>query len=273
MDNQTRKAKMIETFNAVSPGYDNPALRFFPESAKYMSRFLDAPDIRRVLDVATGTGNLSLEIARTFPGDQVTGIDFSAGMLTQARAKAEAENITNVEFLEMDMNEITLTDNHFDAAVCAFGVFFAEDMAKQLRHIACKVRPAGKIVVSCFYEDSFQPLVEIFSKRLEQYGIERPSLRWKLISTETKCETLFRDAGLEEIQVERKDLGYYLKDAAGWWDVIWNAGFRSQVSQLSTSDLKKFREEHLREIEGLRTEEGIWLNVNVLYASGIRPVR
>lgn len=261
---------MIETFNAVSPGYDNPALRFFPESAKCMVGYMDAPDIRRVLDVATGTGNLSLEIARTFPGAQVTGIDFSAGMLAQARKKAEAENFMNAEFLEMDMNDITLPDNHFDAAVCAFGVFFAEDMTKQLRHIAAKIRPGGRIIISCFYEDSFQPLVEIFSRRLEQYGVERPSLRWKLIATALKCRALFLDAGLEEIRVDNKDLGYYLKDAEEWWDVVWNAGFRVQVSQLSTADLKKFREEHLREIEALRIEEGIWLNVNALYASGIK---
>jgi ubiquinone/menaquinone biosynthesis C-methylase UbiE len=270
MDAQTRKAKMIETFDTVSTGYDNRSLRFFSESAKCMAGYLDAPDIRRVLDVAAGTGNLALEIARTFPGAKVTGIDFSAGMLAQARAKAEAGNISNVEFLEMDMHEMTLPDGHFDAAVCAFGVFFAEDMTKQLRHIAQKVRPGGRIIISCFYEDAFQPLVEIFSKRLELYGVERPSLRWKLIASETKCQALFRDAGLEEIRVEKKDLGYYLKDAAKWWDVIWNAGFRSQVGQLCTEDLKKFREEHLREIEALRTKEGIWLNVNVLYTLGVR---
>lgn len=262
---------MIETFDTVSVGYDNQALRFFSESAKCMAEYMDASDIRRVLDVATGTGNLALEIARTFPDAQVTGIDFSAGMLAQARAKAKAGNISNVEFIEMDMHEITLPDGHFDAAVCAFGVFFAEDMAKQLRHIADKVRPSGRIVVSCFYEDSFQPLVDFFSKRLEQYGVERPPLRWKLIATEPKCRALFRDAGLVEIWVERKDLGYYLKDAAEWWDVVWNAGFRNQVSQLSTDDLKKFRDEDLKEIETLRTKEGIWLNVDVLYTSGVMP--
>src|SRR5512147_200099 len=101
MDAETRKTRMIETFNTVSTGYDSRALRFFSESAECMAGYLDGPDIKRVLDVATGTGNLALEIARSFPGMQVTGIDFSPGMLAQARAKAEAEGIRNAEFLEM----------------------------------------------------------------------------------------------------------------------------------------------------------------------------
>jgi len=265
------KKRTIETFNTVSAGYDNRSLRFFAESAKCMAHYLDAPDIRRVLDVATGTGNLALEIARTSSDIKVTGIDFSPGMLAQARAKAERDGIGNAEFLEMDMHEITLPDSHFDAAVCAFGVFFAEDMTEQLRHMAAKVRPEGRIVISCFFEDSFQPLVEILSRRLERYGVERPSLRWMLIATEPRCRALFRDSGLKEIRVERHDIGYYLKGPAEWWNVVWNAGFRSQVSQLSSPDLERFKREHLREVESLRTPDGIWLNVKVLYATGIRP--
>ncbi len=273
MDNESRRAKTIETFNAVSAGYDRPALRFFSESARHMGRYLDAPDIRRVLDVATGTGNLALEIARTLPNVQVTGIDFSPGMLAQARAKAKAAHIRTAEFIEMDMHEITLPDKSFDAAVSAFGVFFAEDMVKQLRHIASKVRPGGRVIISCFFEDSFQPLVEIFSKQLERYGIERPSLRWRLIATEAKCQELFHDAGLHEICVERENLGSFLESPARWWDVIWNAGFRMQVGQLPAEDLKRFKEEHLREIAALQPRERIWLNVNVLYTVGTRPPR
>jgi ubiquinone/menaquinone biosynthesis C-methylase UbiE len=273
MDAETRKAKLITTFDTVSTGYDNRPLRFFSESAKYMTGLLNAPDIKCVLDVAAGTGNLALEIARTFPHVQVTGIDFSPGMLARARTKAEAQDIRNVEFLEMDMHKITLPDGDFDAAVCAFGIFFAEDMTKQLRHIAQKVRPRGRIVISCFYEDSFQPLVELFSERLERYGVERPSLRWKLIATEPKCRQLLDDAGMGEIRVTRKDLGYYLKGPEEWWDVVWNAGFRSQVSQLSPEDLERFRDEHMAEVETLRTVEGIRLNVNVIYASGVTPVK
>jgi ubiquinone/menaquinone biosynthesis C-methylase UbiE len=269
MDDETLKSKVVDTFNAVSAGYDNRSLRFFSESAKHMARYMDDPDIRRVLDVATGTGNLALEIARTFPATQVTGIDFSSGMLAQARAKAEKEGVANAEFFEMDMHEIMLPDGHFDAAVCAFGVFFAEDMAEQLRHMAAKVRPGGRVVISCFYEDSFQPLVEMFSERLEQYGVGRPSLRWKLIATGPKCRELFLNSGLKEIRVEQRDLGYYLKGPAEWWDVVWNAGFRSQVGQLFPQKLERFKKEHLREIETLRTQDGIWLNVKVLYTTGI----
>jgi ubiquinone/menaquinone biosynthesis C-methylase UbiE len=271
MDPETRRAKTIETFNTVSAGYDNPSLRFFPESARQMARYLEAPDISRVLDVATGTGNLALEIARTLPAVQVTGIDFSAGMLAKAKAKAHREGIKNSAFLEMDMDEIAFPDNHFDAAVCAFGIFFAEDMSGQLRHMAAKVRPGGKIVISCFYEDFLQPLVGVLATRLKNYGIEKPPRKWRLIETESKCEALFRDAGLEKIRVERKDLGYYLEGPAQWWDVVWNAAFRSQLSQLSPDDLKRFKEEHLREVGKFLTKEGIWLNVKVLYATGIRP--
>ncbi|MEJ2697637.1 MAG: methyltransferase domain-containing protein [Candidatus Sulfobium sp.] len=268
MESEARKSKTVETFNTVSAGYDNPSLRFFSESARHMARYLDAPDIRRVLDVATGTGNLALEIARTFPEKQVTGIDFSSGMLAQARAKADGEGIRNAEFLEMDMHEIAFPDGHFDAGVCAFGVFFAEDMTKQLRHMAAKVRPGGKVVVSCFYEDSFQPLVEILGRLLERYGIERPPLKWRLIATEQKCEALFRDSGLEEIRVEHRDLGCYLEGSSQWWDVVWNAGFRTQIGRLSPRDLKRFKEEHLTDIEKLRTGKGIWLNVKILYTAG-----
>jgi ubiquinone/menaquinone biosynthesis C-methylase UbiE len=273
MGSKTPKPGMIETFNAVAAGYDNRSLRFFAESAKCMARYMYAPDIRRILDVATGTGNLALEIARTFPDTKVTGIDFSPGMLAQAKAKAKREGISNAEFFEMNMHQITLPDGYFDAAVCAFGVFFAEDMTEQLRRMTNKVRPSGRIVISCFYEDSFQPLVDLLAKKLENYGVERPPLRWKLISTEPKCRALFRDSGLEEISVEQQDLGYYLNGPEEWWDVVWNAGFRNQISQLFPNDLERFKKEHLREVETFRTRDGIWLNVKVLYTAGIRLAR
>lgn len=233
MDEQERKAKTKETFNTVSVGYDNHALRFFSENPKHMVEHLDIQGHEHVLDVATGTGNAALTLAAHMPYGRVTGVDFAAGMLVQARAKAKAENIHNADFLEMDMQALAFPDNHFSAAVCAFGIFFVEDMQKQLNHISNKVKPGGRIVISGFYEDSFSPLADIFFRRLQQFGVETPPLRWKLIATEEKCASFFSSTGLTDIRVERKNLGYYLEDADEWWDVIWHAGFRGLVNQLN----------------------------------------
>ncbi|WP_054693517.1 class I SAM-dependent methyltransferase [Geotalea toluenoxydans] len=116
-----------------------------------------------------------------------------------------------VEFLGMDMQSLQFPDNSFDAAVCAFGIFFVEDMERQLRHIADKVKPGGKTIISCFYEGTFSPCVDLFLDRIELFGVERPPLRWKRIAREEACDALFRAAGFTCVRVERKDLAITLK--------------------------------------------------------------
>jgi len=269
MDAQDRRKMMRETFDTVASGYDNPSLRFFIETARGVAALLEVRDNGRVLDVAAGTGNVSIEIAGRFPAALVTGVDLSPGMLAQARARAAAAGLRNLEFLEMDMHELAFPDGYFDAVVSSFGIFFADDMPGQLRHMASKARHGGLLLVTAFHEDTFRPLTDLFGDRLESYGVERPPLKWKQIASEDRIAALLRDAGLFDVRVRSRDHGYYLRDASQWWDVIWNAGMRSQVSKLPPGDLIKFKEEHLQEVDKLRTEEGIRFRVEVLYASGI----
>lgn len=262
-------ASIRETFDSVAAGYDSQSLRFFQDSARRMAAYFSPRESIHLLDVATGTGNAAITLARYLPSAKITGVDFSPAMLAQAREKAEGENVGNIEFLEMDMQKLEFPDDHFDAAVCAFGIFFVDDMERQLRHISDKVKSGGRVLISCFYEGSFSPCVDLFLDRIEQYGIERPPLRWKRIATEAGCNSLFRDAGLTDIRADRKDLGYYLENADRWWDVIWNGGFRGLAGQLA-DDIHRFRHEHMQEIDKLLTEDGIWLNVEVLHARGAK---
>ena len=71
--------------------------------------------------------------------------------------------------------------------------------------------------------------------------------------------------------MESRNVGYYLERPEQWWDVIWNAGFRRLVSLLPEADRERFRRDHLDEIEALRTRDGIWLDVGVLYTIGTKP--
>lgn len=268
MDEQQLKTMLKETFDTVSDGYDCKALRFFQASAEHMAFLLGLQGNENVLDVACGTGHAALAIAKLLPNGKVTAVDFSSGMLDQAQHKAALLDVRNVEFMEQDMQNLKFSDGFFDIAVCSFGIFFVEDMESQLLHIASKVRPGGRIMISNFQENYFHPLKDMLYDRLEAYGVQMPPQTWKRIASEVGCRQLFEYAGITNITITRKNVGYHMESALQWWDVVWNAGFRRMVSQLPAKDQEQFKRKHLNEVETLRTSEGIWLDVGVLFTCG-----
>jgi ubiquinone/menaquinone biosynthesis C-methylase UbiE len=269
--NEEQKAIIRETFNTIADGYDTGALRFFSHSAAELAALLEVQGHERVLDVACGTGHASLAIAPLLPHGRVTAVDFSPAMLARAGDKAESLGISNIEFLERDMQDLGFPEHSFDCAVCSFGIFFVEEMETQLAHIASMVKPGGKVMITNFQESYFHPLKELFIDRLLAYGVETPPQPWRRIAHEEGCRRLFATAGLSDIRVVRKDVGYHLANADEWWDIVWNAGYRRLLNRLSAPGLERFKEEHLREIETLRTVQGIRLDVGVLFSSGLVP--
>jgi demethylmenaquinone methyltransferase/2-methoxy-6-polyprenyl-1,4-benzoquinol methylase len=104
----------------------------------------------RVLDVATGTGDLALELARrVWPGGEVLGSDFSEGMLDRARAKADKLGSQRVRprFEWADATDLPYADDSFDAATVGFGARNFDDLAGGLAEMARVVRPGGRVVV------------------------------------------------------------------------------------------------------------------------------
>ena len=99
----------------------------------------------RALDVATGTGDLALELAaRVAPGGEVVGIDFAEKMLELARAKAGE---TNVRFETGNALALDFPDGAFDAATVGFGARNFSDLDLGLAEMARVVRPGGRVVV------------------------------------------------------------------------------------------------------------------------------
>jgi demethylmenaquinone methyltransferase/2-methoxy-6-polyprenyl-1,4-benzoquinol methylase len=97
----------------------------------------------RVLDVATGTGDLAIELARRVgPEGEVVGSDFSEGMLQRARRKAPA-----IRFEHGDALALAYQDGAFDAATVGFGVRNFCDLDRGLAEMARVVRPGGRVVV------------------------------------------------------------------------------------------------------------------------------
>jgi ubiquinone/menaquinone biosynthesis C-methylase UbiE len=266
------KKVLVGTFDAVADGYDGSSLRFFPACAKHMVSLLGLRGDESALDVACGTGHATLALATCLDRGQVTGVDFSTGMLEQARRKVAAAGLRcDIELSQGDMQALPWR-GRFDVVTCAFGIFFVADMTGTLAHIASTLKPRGKVVISCFAINYMEPMRSLLMDRLSTgYGVPTPPPLWKLIGNEEGCRKLFTDAGLRDIRVEQRQMGYFLSDAEAWWQVIWNAGFRRLLGGLAPEAVARFRDEHLREVAALRTSQGIWMDVSVLFTSGAVP--
>jgi len=271
MEQEKLKQQIRQTFDTICEGYDCPSLRFFNNAAAHLPAVFDLRGDERLLDVATGTGTPALALAAHLPRGAITAVDFSGGMLAQAQKKAEAAGAENITFTEMDMTALQLEEGSFDGANCSFGLFFIQEMAQTLAHIAGKVRPGGTLVTTHFLEGSFDPLAGCFLQRLERdYGVEIPPIGWQRVGTEQLNRELHQAAGLRDIRVERHQVGYPFAHAEQWWDVVWNAGYRGLLAGLDTAQLERFRREHLEEIAALDEGEGIPLNIEVAITRATR---
>jgi demethylmenaquinone methyltransferase / 2-methoxy-6-polyprenyl-1,4-benzoquinol methylase len=101
----------------------------------------------RVLDVATGTGDLALELARRVgPGGEVVGSDFAEAMLDRAREKAATAGGA-VRFEWGNALELPYPDGAFDAVTVGFGARNFSELDQGLREMTRVVRPGGRVVV------------------------------------------------------------------------------------------------------------------------------
>ena len=118
----------------------------------------------RVLDVATGTGDLALELARRVaPGGSVTGGDFSEAMLERARLKAgRSGGAREPRFQWLDAMALPFEDDSFDAATVAFGARNFDCLDVGLGEMARVVRPGGRVVVLEITTPTKAPLAQFY---------------------------------------------------------------------------------------------------------------
>lgn len=119
-----------------------------------------------VLDVATGTGDLAIELAgRVAPGGSVTGVDFSEEMLALAREKQLSALGTvdaEVTFEQGNALDLRFDDDTFDAVTVGFGVRNFSDLAAGLTEMARVVRPGGKFVILEISQPQKGPLAHFY---------------------------------------------------------------------------------------------------------------
>ena len=171
---------------------------------------INVPPGARVLDIACGSGNLAIPLARG--GADVTGVDIAPNLLEQARGRAEAENL-KATFDEGDAEHLPYADASFDVVVSMFGAMFAPRPELVVSEAARVLKPGGLLAMANWNPASFTgQMFKIGSKHLPPPpGLMPPVLWGDEATVRQRLEVKFKNIETALIPIEF-DLPY---DPAG----------------------------------------------------------
>ncbi len=161
-----KKEQVEAMFDSIAPRYDllNRVLSFGIDQRwrRQAVDLLRDASPRRILDVATGTADLALQVLTLEP-EKVIGVDISEEMLRIGRQKiSEAGEEGRVELRKGDSERLPFSDSQFDAALVAFGVRNFENLGRGLQEIQRVLRPGGKLVVLEFSHPQAFPVKQVY---------------------------------------------------------------------------------------------------------------
>jgi SAM-dependent methyltransferase len=161
---------------------------------------LAIPPGSRVLDIACGTGNQSIPLAKS--GCDVTGLDLAPNLLEQARARAKAEGLT-IQFDEGDAEQLPYPDASFDAVVSMFGAMFAPRPELVASEIARVLKPGGLLGMANWGPQSFTgEMFRVGSKHTPPPpGIPPPVLWGDPETVRQRLDGNFKDIETETVEI------------------------------------------------------------------------
>ncbi len=165
-DRESKKTQVEDMFDTIAPKYDflNHFLSLGIDKSwrKKAIKMLADMNNPRVLDVATGTGDMAI-MAHRILHCPIVGSDLSAGMLDVARQKvADLGLADQIALRQADSEALPFADGEFDAVTVAFGVRNYEDLDKGLADMARVIRKGGRMVVLEFSKPRVFPFRQIY---------------------------------------------------------------------------------------------------------------
>src|SRR6185295_18548140 len=210
MDKITEPAKLkaATTYNAAADHFDDGPLAFWDRYGRETIERLRLQPGSIVLDVGCGSGASAIPAAKAVgPHGRVIGADLAERLLVMARAKADAQKLTNATFRQADMENLGYSDDSFDAVVCVFAIFFVPDMVKQVRELWRMVRRGGQIAITTWGPRMFEPGSAAWWAAVKQFqpGLYSTSNPWERITTVNAVRQLLVEGGINKAEVLAED--------------------------------------------------------------------
>lgn len=215
--NSAPPQRVEEMFDRISGVYDgmNLAISGFQEP-RWRRKLIRATRIGpggRALDVACGTGKVTTDLWRAAePGGSAVGIDFSARMIENAKARRPAD-LEGLSFRQGDALDLPVADDSFDTATIAYGMRNLADYRQGFAEMARAVRPGGTVVCLEIYQptsvlgrligiwfDNIVPFIGRVVGQGDAYAYLARSV--KGYPPPERIAEIMREAGLESVEWE-----------------------------------------------------------------------
>ena len=168
-DSESGKKKQVsQMFDNIAGNYDflNRFLSLGIDIIwrKRAIQFIPMKTDLKILDTATGTADLALQINKNFPNSSITGVDISENMLEVGRKKIAGKNLSNdIQLQYGDSENLPFSDQSFDIVSVAFGVRNFENLELGLSEMKRVLKNGGRVIVLEFSLPSIFPFKQIFN--------------------------------------------------------------------------------------------------------------
>jgi ubiquinone/menaquinone biosynthesis C-methylase UbiE len=245
-----------EAWDAIAASYDEHVTTGESDLATAGLRLAGLQKGDTFLDVAAGTGGLSLPAARL--GAAVLATDWSPAMVERFEARAAAEGI-EAEGRVMDCHHLDLPDDGFDVTGSQFGVMLVPDQQQALREMVRVTRPGGRVLVICYGDpEGFEALhffvsaVQAVVPEFEGPSEDEPVLEFQVADPEVLRQRL-TDAGLTDVVVDTTtEERVELRSGQELWD--WCLGSNPIPGMLVAELSDEQRAEVIRVLDGMVKE-------------------
>jgi len=154
-------------FDRISPKYDalNHLLSFNIDKVwrRKTAKVVAKSNPKAILDLATGTADLAIELAKRNPQARIIGVDFSEKMLAIGKEKILQRHFEDqIKLLQGDAANLPFPDNSFDAVTIAFGVRNFENLDKGLSEMFRVMKPEGQVVILEFSNPEKFPVKQVY---------------------------------------------------------------------------------------------------------------
>jgi len=281
MDALAFKNAMQVQWDQAAEGWDahGPQVRaWLAPATEAMLNMAGVQPGSRVLDVAAGAGDQTLDIAeRVGPAGEVVATDLSPAILARAAANARRAGHAQVRTLVADAEDLgALPASHFDAAVCRLGLMFLPDPLRGLREMVRTLRPGGRVCTLVFGAPQANPCVAALMRiALLRAGLPPadPFQPGSLMSLGRPghLDTLFRDAGLHEVITTRLSAPFRLATAAHYLEFVRASAspIRQILSRLPHTEQIAAWDEMEHALRAFDTPQG-WVGPNELLLTSAR---